>query len=91
MAGLQSRPATSYLPEISGGASGGDLLGSPSGQPSDAELERAVQVILRDADLNLSTKRAIRARLEEQFGLDLTPRKAAINAAIDRALLSQAS
>ncbi len=86
MAGPQSRPVTSYLPEGSG-----DLMGSPSGQPSDVELERAVQEVLRNADLNVSTKRAIRARLEEMFGLDLTARKAAINTAIDRVLLAQAS
>ncbi|KAF8313908.1 chitin synthase-domain-containing protein [Cantharellus anzutake] len=90
MAGVQSRPTTSYLPDIGGGGFSGDFLGSPSGQPSDAELERAVQEILRDADLNVSTKRAIRSRLEESFGIDLTARKTTINAAIDRILLTQA-
>jgi chitin synthase len=56
--------------------------------PSDAELERAVQELLRDADLNTITKREIRRRLEEKFNIDLTPQKATINAAIDRVLLS---
>lgn len=56
------------------------------GAPSDTELERAVQVILRGADLNTITKREIRRRLEEQFGVDLTSRKAVINAAIEREL-----
>ena len=58
--------------------------------PSDAELERAVQELLRDADLNTITKREIRRRLEERFNMDLNSRKASINAAIDRVLLSHA-
>ena len=58
--------------------------------PSDAELERAVQELLRDADLNTITKREIRKRLEERFDMDLTSRKATINVAIDRVLLSHA-
>ncbi|KZT19143.1 glycosyltransferase family 2 protein [Neolentinus lepideus HHB14362 ss-1] len=56
------------------------------GSPSDAELERAVQNILKGADLNTITKREIRRRLEEQFGVDLTARKGVINAAIEREL-----
>lgn len=58
--------------------------------PSDAELELGVQELLRDADLNTITKREIRRRMEERFNLDLTSRKATINAAIDRVLLSHA-
>lgn len=60
---------------------------SPSGIPNDTELERAVQDVLRDADLTTTTKRAIRTKLEEMFGMDLSSRKAVINAAVDRALL----
>ena len=56
--------------------------------PSDSELERSVQELLRDADLNTITKREIRRRLEERFNMDLNARKATINAAIDRVLLS---
>ncbi|KAI6120169.1 glycosyltransferase family 2 protein [Pisolithus croceorrhizus] len=59
--------------------------------PSDADLERAVQNVLRTADLNTVTKREIRRQLEEQFGTDLTARKAMINAAIDRILLENQS
>jgi chitin synthase len=33
------------------------------------------------------TKRGVRHQLEDHFGMDLTARKAAINAAIDRNLL----
>jgi chitin synthase len=58
--------------------------------PTDTDLDRAVQSILRSADLNSVTKREIRRRLEAQFDMDLTPRKASINAAIDRTLLSRA-
>lgn len=86
---MASRPATGYLPEMHTGDQfgSGDLVGSPGGIPTDADLERAVQDVLRDADLTVSTKRVIRAKLEEMFGMDLSSRKAAINAAIDRTLL----
>ena len=60
-----------------------------SGTPSDADLERTVQDILQSADLNTVTKREIRRQLEEHFSMDLTARKATINAAIDRTLLGQ--
>lgn len=83
------RPTTNYLGDMptGGGFGSSELVGSPGGIPSDAELDRAVQDVLRDADLTVSTKRAIRAKLEEIFGMDLTSRKAVINAAIDRTLL----
>lgn len=58
--------------------------------PSEAELEHAINDILRSADLNSVTKREIRRQLEHRFGLDLTPRKGQINATIDRLLLSNA-
>jgi len=56
---------------------------------SDSDLERAVQDVLRSADLNSVTKREIRRQLEGHFGMDLTSRKAVINASIDRILLDQ--
>jgi len=66
----------------------GPLMGSPEdgGAPTDLELETAVQMILRDADLNSVTKREIRRQLERQFGCDLASRKGVINAAIDKSL-----
>lgn len=63
-----------------------DLLG---GGPTNADLDRAVQDVLRSADLNSITKREIRRQLEAHFGMDLTSRKATINASIDRILLNQ--
>jgi chitin synthase len=85
-----SRPPTNYLdvaiPTTRSDAAG-DLGASG---PSDAEIDRAVQALLRDADLNSVTKREIRRKLEEQFGVSLASRKASINAAIDRGLLSHA-
>ncbi|KDQ56608.1 glycosyltransferase family 2 protein [Jaapia argillacea MUCL 33604] len=77
-----SRPTTNYL-DINIPTSG-----SRPESPSDSELERAVHAILREADLNTITKREIRKRLEEQFGMDLTSRKASINATVDRILLN---
>ena len=64
----------------------GDFM-TPSG-PSEADLDQAIQNVLRDADLNTITKKAVRQRLEEMYGVDLTPRKASINAFIDRIILS---
>lgn len=87
---MPSRPTTNYLDiPIPTTRSSPDNFGDGSGSPSDAELERAVHDILRSADLNSVTKREIRRQLEDQFGVDLTSRKAVINAAIDRVLLSQ--
>lgn len=76
-------PATSQEGFEMGGA-GSSLL------PSDSEIERTVQNILRTADLNTVTKREVRRQLEEIFGMDLTSRKNMINATIDRILLAQA-
>jgi chitin synthase len=81
-----SRPATNYLDiNFPSGAGSGDMLGGPN----DGELDSAVQNILADADLNTITKREIRRRLEEHFGMDLSARKATINATIDRVLLTK--
>jgi len=88
---VASRPTTNYLdipiprtrtPEDA------DLLGGGSG-PSDIDIDRVVQDVLRSADLNSVTKREIRRQLEDHFGMDLSSRKASINASIDRALLNQ--
>jgi chitin synthase len=80
------RPTTNYLDMPV------PMTGSPDHMngPSDVEIERAVQDLLRGADLNSVTKREVRRKLEERFGMDLASRKATINAAIDRALLSHA-
>ena len=56
---------------------------------SDLNLEHAVQDVLRSADLNSITKREIRCQLESHFRMDLSSRKAVINATIDRTLLEQ--
>ena len=92
-----SRPTTNYLdmpvPDFGSGLAGGQSsplgMGSGAMTPSDPELERAVQDILRSADLNTITKREVRRTLEEQFGMDLTVKKSFINGIIDRVLMSQ--
>ena len=85
-----SRPTTNYLVDIpmprTRSPEDVDVLG---GGPSDLDLERAVQDVLRSADLNSITKREIRRQLESHFGMDLTSRKAVVNASIDRVLLDQ--
>ncbi|KAG6837153.1 hypothetical protein H0H93_013743 [Arthromyces matolae] len=83
-----SRPVTNYLDIPIPTTVSPDNINTP-GSPTDLNIERAVQDILRGADLNTVTKREIRRQLEEVFGIDLTSRKASINAAIDRVLLGQ--
>jgi chitin synthase len=73
------------LPNLGGGGGGTPVAG---GAPRDFELERSVQEIMQSADLNSVTKREIRRQLEELFDMNLTSRKATINAAIDRIWLS---
>lgn len=85
-----SRPVTNYLDVAIPVSRSPEDVDLPPGAPSDAELERAIQDILKSADLNSVTKREIRKQLEEIFGMDLTSRKGTINAAIDRILLSHA-
>jgi chitin synthase len=85
-----SRPPTNYL-DVAIPATRSDSAGEFSAPgPSDAEIDLAVQTILGGADLNSVTKREIRRRLEEHFGVNLASRKASINAAIDIGLLSHA-
>jgi chitin synthase len=79
-------PMTTESPSH-GGFDLGGLGGSAS--PSDAEIERAVREVLANADLNTVTKKNVRHRLEEMFGLDLSHRKAAINSAIDAVLVTK--
>lgn len=87
-----SRPATNYLdfpiPTSTIGHEEDTGVAASSG-PSDAELGIAVQNMLRHADLNSVTKREVRRQLEDHYGMNLSTRKATINAAIDRALLDQ--
>jgi len=85
-----SRPPTNYL-DVAIPTTRSDAAGEfGASGPSDAEIDRAVQALLQDADLNSITKREIRRKLEEQFGVSLASRKASINASIDRGLLSHA-
>lgn len=77
-----SRPVTNYLDMAI------PTSRSPEDVPTDSDLDRVVQDILRSADLNTVTKREIRRKLEDQFGMDLSSRKATINQSIDRILLS---
>ncbi len=84
-----SRPTTNYLDvQIPSSRSPEDMNVTP-GLPSDADIDRAVEIVLRDADLTVVTKREIRRKLEDYFGTDLSSRKHAINAAIDRVLLAR--
>ncbi|KAG9095195.1 hypothetical protein FS749_010895 [Ceratobasidium sp. UAMH 11750] len=78
-----SRPATNYLDMPSHMMSGDG--------PSDLELERAVQDMLRDADMSQVTKRAVRTHLENVFGVSLTARKDFINSVIEREVAARSA
>jgi chitin synthase len=82
------RPATNYLDMPIPNTTSPEPQSALGSGPSNAELEYAVQDLLRGADLNTVTKREVRRKLEERFGIDLAARKTTINAAIDRVLLS---
>ena len=85
-----SRPVTNYLDmpiPTTRSPEDADFFGGPS----DAELEEAVREVLRDADFNTVTKKQVRQRLEGLFNMDLSARKAIINATIDRVILAQSS
>ncbi|KAI0089472.1 glycosyltransferase family 2 protein [Irpex rosettiformis] len=87
---MPSRPPTNYLDvQIPQSRSPEDV--DLAGGPSDMEIDQSVMRLLEHADLTTVTKREIRRQLEAQYGMDLSSRKAAINAAIDRVLLSRAS
>ncbi len=87
---MASRPPTDYFQNVQiPTTQSPQEFDYGQGGPSDAELEQAVRSILHGADLNTITKKAVRQRLEAGFGVDLMPRKAVINAAIDRAILAE--
>ncbi|KAL4248592.1 TRAFAC class myosin-kinesin ATPase superfamily protein [Abortiporus biennis] len=85
-----SRPVTNYLDVNIPGTRSPEDIDFSAGAPTDTDIDRVVQQILRDADLTTVTKREIRRKLEEHFGVDLTNRKQVINASIDRTLLARA-
>ncbi|KAI0074333.1 glycosyltransferase family 2 protein [Panus rudis PR-1116 ss-1] len=86
---VPSRPVTNYLDVQIPGSRSPEELDLPPGAPTDAEIDRAVENILSEANLNTITKREIRRQLEDQFRMDLSSRKHVINAAIDRVLVSR--
>jgi chitin synthase len=78
-----SRPPTNYI-DVAIPTTRSDVAGEFGATgPSDVDIDRAVRALLRDADLNSITKREIRVvrRKLEHFGVDLSSRKATINAA----------
>ncbi|KAL6309476.1 glycosyltransferase family 2 protein [Sparassis latifolia] len=85
-----SRPVSNYVDSAVPMTRSPEELDFNTGGPSDADLERAVEDVLREADLTTTTKREIRARLEQRFNMDLSLRKRAINDAIDRILVNRA-
>ncbi|TKV91199.1 hypothetical protein SEVIR_9G078600v4 [Setaria viridis] len=50
---------------------------------SDSELVERLQEVLRSSDLNTTTTAALRRRLEEEFGTDLSHKKAFIREQVD--------
>lgn len=59
---------------------------APPAAVSDAELALRLRAVLQTSDLSCTTERAIRKRLEEEMGADLTERKAFIRSQVRTAL-----
>ncbi|KAG8742076.1 hypothetical protein FRC12_015447 [Ceratobasidium sp. 428] len=78
-----SRPVTNYLDMPTHMFSGDG--------PSDSELERGVQEMLRNADMSQITKRAVRTHLENVFGVSLAARKDFINSVIEREVAARSA
>lgn len=78
---MPSRPATNYLDVQIPATGSPEDIDLPAGAPTDSEIDQVVVRMLQDADLTTVTKREIRRQLENHFGMDLSSRKAAINAA----------
>ncbi|KAJ2714623.1 Chitin synthase, class 6, partial [Coemansia spiralis] len=90
----QPQPQSVYvpLPEMMASGSGrttplmyGGALSAE--MPSDNLIDDAIRRILVDADLTTTTKKAIRARLAHEFGVDLSSKKDYISRAIDAMLI----
>lgn len=56
---------------------------------TDAELVERLRQLLRTSDLNTTTTAIVRRRLEEDFGIDLTHKKAFIREQVDLFLQGQ--
>ncbi|KAJ2765799.1 hypothetical protein IWQ57_004635, partial [Coemansia nantahalensis] len=90
----QSQPHSIYVPagpEMAAGSGRTTPLMYPAGamaeMPSDDRIADAIRRILVNADLATTTKKAIRARLAQEFGVDLTAKKEYISSTIDTMLI----
>lgn len=82
-ASSESRPH-SFLPELQSSPSGGLNAGAEA--ITSASLEQSVRRICQGADLETMTKRAVRKQLEEEYGVDLGPRKEELRRIIEDVL-----
>jgi chitin synthase len=81
----QSRPLTSYLPELATHTAVAPISLGEAGI-TDAQLEVSIRRICQGADLEVLTQKGVRKQLEEEFGVGLGARKEGINAIIQRVL-----
>ncbi|KAJ3201068.1 hypothetical protein HDU67_001631 [Dinochytrium kinnereticum] len=84
-AGSAYGPPTSYAPSAGGNRLSMYSTASMPG-PSDEDLLREIRRILSTANLMTVTKKQVRDELSGLFGVDLTPRKGAINQFIEEIL-----
>lgn len=80
----ESRPQSSFLPELQTAPSAPLNAGAES--LTSASLEQSVRRICQAADLETMTKRAVRKQLEEEYGVDLGPRKEELRRVIEDVL-----
>lgn len=81
--GPSSRQVSMFLPE---GNIDNSRIDMGEATITDAQLERSIRRICQGADLDTLTKKSVRKTLEQEYGVDLTPRKDSINRIIEQVL-----
>jgi chitin synthase len=75
----------SFLPDVGSGF-GSEPINLGAEGITETQLEASVRSICAGADLDTLTKKGVRKRLEEEYGVSLASRKEAINRIIERVL-----
>ena len=82
----QSRSVSAYLPDV---AVDSASIGLGENGVTDTQLEASIRQICAGADLDTLTKKGVRKKLEEEYGMTLTTRKDTINRIIEKVLAGE--
>ncbi|WVR04387.1 hypothetical protein IAU60_001389 [Kwoniella sp. DSM 27419] len=86
LSGQNSRPSSNFLGDVALPSEQGLSIDAGANGITDAQLEGSIRRICADADLDTLTKKVVRKRLEEEYGMPLSGRKDAINRIIENVL-----